>query len=186
MSTKWNAHPLDNCPPNNSSYEIPPRQLNPRLTPLNNYHQIIHLWSNYPSDNCPLEIRPRTIASGFLPPVEYCFELSSFKSELNISKVSISTGYHCKPIIKAVVIFYIFSLVLLCYWVTKLRLIFSWTCSELLSALAADYFSNYSKHVYLKCGNVPVSHKINIQWQSKNLANMPKIACKWSTVKSAK
>ena len=33
-----------------------------------------------------------------------------------------------------------------------------------LVALAADYLNKYFKHVYLKCGNVLVSIKVNIQW----------------------
>ena len=33
-----------------------------------------------------------------------------------------------------------------------------------LAALAADYLNKYFKHVYLKCGNVLVSFKVNIQW----------------------
>ena len=67
MSTKWNAHPLDNCPPDNSSYEIPPGQLNPRLTPLNNYHQIIRLWKTTLRTIAPLKSRPGQLPLGFCP-----------------------------------------------------------------------------------------------------------------------
>ena len=35
--------------------------------------------------------------------------------------------------------------------------------------------NNYFKHIYLKFGNVPVSYKVSIQWQSRNLANMDKM-----------
>ena len=54
---------------------------------------------------------------GLLPPVENYLELSRFESELHLSKVRLRLGIlrdHFKLIVRAVAIFYIFSLVL-CY-----------------------------------------------------------------------
>ena len=98
-----------------------------------------------------------------------CLELSGFESELHPSKASIASGDHCQPIIRAATIFYVFSLAL-CYWVIKLK----WTFPQ-PSALAAEYLNNYFKHVYLKCDNVPISYKVNIQWQLGNSTNMFKM-----------
>ena len=69
MPTKWNAHPLDNYLPDNSSYEIPPGQLPPRLTPLNNYPQIIRLWKTTFRTIAPMKSRPRQLPLGFCPPL---------------------------------------------------------------------------------------------------------------------
>ena len=99
-----------------------------------------------------------------------CLELSGFESKLHLSKASIATRDHCQPIIRAATIFYVFSLVL-CYWVMKLK----WTFSQ-PSALAAEYLNNYFKHVYLKCDNVPISYKVNIQWQLGNSTSMLKMS----------
>ena len=161
---------------------ITPKQFLPGQLPTGEWST---LW-NYLQDSCP---RSFATLPGQLPTIkpsllrnywEVFRAESYFEFELHLNETSITTVDPSRAgIVKPLLEFWPFCTFFQRCFVTKLRnlneIFLSLVHNSFLEALAADYLHKHFKHIYLKCSNVVVSYKVNIQWQrSRSLGNMLK------------